>query len=61
MCVFFIGGHTAVPRGLKFDQEDHIHPWEVKGYILFQYPYPQGQGRPKSGAGGPCSPNGAFL
>ena len=46
---------------LKFGMEDHIYPWEVIGYISFLYPYPQGWGRPKSGSGGPCSPNGAYL
>ena len=61
MCVFFIGSHTVGPRVLKFGMEDHIYPWEVIGYISFRYPHHLGRGRPKSGSGGPCSPNGAFL
>jgi len=60
VCLFSIGGHTVGPTELKFGMEDHIYPWEVLSYILFRYPYPQGQGRPKSGSGGPCSPNGAY-
>ena len=46
---------------LKLGIEDHIYPLEVVGYILFQYSYPQGWGRPKSGSGGPCNPNSAYL
>ena len=61
VCLFSIGGHTVGPTVLKFGTEDHIYPGEVIGYISFQYPYPLGQGRPKSGSGGPCSPNSAFL
>ena len=60
-CVFSIGGHTVGPTELKFGMEDHIYPREVIGYILFPNTYPPGGGRPKSGSGDPCSPNGAFL
>ena len=59
--LFSIGSHTVGPTVLKFGMEDHIYPVEVIGYILFGYPYPQGRGRPKSGSGGPCRQNGAFL
>ena len=52
--VLFIGGHTVGPTELKFGMEDHIYHWEVIGYISFQYLYPQGRGRLKSGSGGPC-------
>ena len=61
VCLFSIGGHTVRPTVLKFGMEDHIYPGEVIGYILLRYPNPLGRGRPKSGSGGPCSPNGAFL
>ena len=61
VCVLSIDGHTVGPTELKFGMEDHIYPWEVLSYISFRYPNPQGQGRPKSGSGGPCSPNGAFM
>ena len=60
-CVFSIGGHTVGPTELKFGMEDHIYPRGVIGYILFPNTYPPGGGRPKSGSGDPCSPNGAFL
>ena len=58
MCLFSIGGHIVGPTVLKFGMEDHVYPWEVIWYILF---CPLGRGRPKSGSGGPCSPNSAFL
>ena len=61
VCVFSIGGHTVGPTELKFGMEDHIYPRGVIGYILFPNTYPPGGGRPKSGSGDPCSPNGAFL
>ena len=61
MCVFSTGGHTIGPTALKYGMEDHIYPWKAIGYISFWYPNPQGQGRPKSASGGPCSPKGAFL
>ena len=44
VCLFSIGGHTVGPTVLKFCIEDRIYPWEVIGYILFRYPYPQGLG-----------------
>ena len=46
---------------LRERMEDHIYPRGVIGYILFPNTYPPGGGRPKSGSGDPCSPNGAFL
>ena len=61
VCLFSIGSHTVGPTGFKIGMEDPIYPGEVIGYILLRYPYPLGRGRPKSGSGGPCSPNGAFL
>ena len=63
MCVWVlsIDGHTVGPTELKFGMEDHMYPWEVLRYISFRYPNPLGRGRPKSGSGGPCSPNRAFL
>ena len=61
VCLFSIGGHTVGPRVLKLGMEDLIYPGEVVRYILLQYPYPLGQGRPNRGSGGPSSPNGAFL
>ena len=61
VCVLSIDSHTVGPAELKFGMEDLIYPWEVLSYISFRYPNPQGQGRPKSSSGGPCSPNVAFL